>query len=535
MDDLPDEIIVMILKNYSYLSEFFSWRLVSKRFRFLIDNHTKLKELIINRKLSTIKSPHSPRHRSAPLTYVKETPIHNRNTIQLELFNPSDSSSFQTLCSNLRYLKIGILFCLTKTSIQALNGLTKLEELVSEAVSMGDDSPAELSLPNLKVLSIGSVLSCKLKINSKLEKFYCGLNFYKQFASRFQIELNHPEHLIYLETDHGVPDQVISFKNLRTLRFRPISLRDIKRVLKIESLQEIYFKFDELNIGNLIDYSMDQKEVLNRQDLKIYFANILITRPFRTYGFANLRSPRYLLITNFDALLARYYRSLPDCLPDHRAILGFSSMFCVLNKRKLVFDPKTSLPKCFFRKFLNVQFICIEDSQNQSKLVEVLGEFKHLNSLKIEKTCEFTQSIIDKLPKLCPQLKAFEVTERRNEDETELVRLNYGPICELKYLWNLNLCTDLKTLQDLQFMLDLFKGSRYLAECYLRVRKEYNVSKPHCTIRVKRQALHLFSTQYFGAEKNLFKGNMEFDELRIFVHFLGIFSILYEFSNVKSF
>lgn len=446
---------------------------------------------------------------------MKEVPVDCRNVIQVEQFDPPDSSSFQMLCSNLRYLKIGINFILTKTVIETLNGLTKLEELILESVSMKDDSRAELSLPNLKVLSVEDCFqSFKLIINSKLEKLYYGCCFF--VASEIQIKLNHPEHLIYLETEAGIPKQMPAFKSLRTLRFSPISRRDLKIILKLESLQEIYFKFAELHNGKICDsinFLMEQRGILNRHDLKIYFANILIARPFRTYGFSRLPSFSF----SFDALLVSYYRCLPNCLPDHRKIFSFGAMFLALNKRKRVLDEDTSLPECFFRKFPNIQFIRLESSRSQENLVKVLGEFKNLNFLQIKETCQFTQSILDQLPKSCPQLKVFEI-KVCGKDKTELVRLNYRPICKLKYLCNLGLCTGLETVQNLQIVLDLFEESRYLAEVKLRFK--YNDGKYHCSIEVKRKARNLFSIKYFSFEQNMFKENTEFDGLRDFVGFL---------------
>lgn len=526
MDVLPDEMLVMILKKYVYLSDLFAWRRVSKRFRYLIDNHlNRVEELRVRPKLDTYKWHFSRRlfrHRPSPLTYVKEEPVDYRNDLQIDGFPPANgSSSFPILCSNLRYLKINNIFYQCQAGLDTLNALVKLEELILGIISIGAPvamrekliDQGELKLPNLKVLSVESITSCKLIVNSRLKKLYYGCCFFPRYVWQFQIELKHPEHLKYLETNLGIPEQMPAFKNLQTLRFRPIKSSDLDVISQLESLQEVYFKFDELYdgyTGRMIDYLAEQMRNLNRPNPKIYFANILITRPFGEYRFK--RSP--LFPGRFDELLMQNYDTLADCLTDHRFFFYFDEMFSFVGKSSSPVDEKTLLPVCFFRRFRNLKFIFVHSSQTQQKLVPILKRFRNLVFLKINRIGQFTQAVINELPKSCPQLKALEIDEQEDKDQNEVVRLDYRPIWDLAFLYHLSLGNHLEDSQTVQILLDLFKESKYLAEVSIRFRKEHNDHK-YRSIVLKRETYKRFSVAYSGFEANFSKQqHLGFDELK---------------------
>lgn len=317
MDDLPDEILVMILKKYSYASELFVWRLVSKRFRNLIDNHLNLKELIIRSKLQQFVVFLSQSNQYG-IIYSKEEPVDYRNFIQMNEFKPPERSSFQMLCTNLKYLKIDILLSLTEGVVETLNKLIKLEELVLECLAKQGAFKAELSLPNLRRFFLkNSQHPFKLIINSRLKQLYNG--------SSVEIDLKNPDHLECLLTRETSLKQLSSFKNLRVFNFFPSFNRkqqSTKFLSFLDSLEEIYLKinlvkfkerayFDQ--VASVVDELLNKKRILKRDNFKIYFANILVTRPFKDYNFRSFQRPYFYL----DAMVMHHYHYRTDCLSNH--------------------------------------------------------------------------------------------------------------------------------------------------------------------------------------------------------------------------
>lgn len=503
MEDLPDEILVMILKKYSYASELFVWRLVCKRFRNLIDDHVNLKELIIYPKLKRYFycSP-----RSGLTKYVRKEPVDYRNFIQIERFEPPKESSFQMLCSNLKYLNITIALCLTETVIETLNKLIKLEELIVKSVSNENVFKPKLSLPNLKVLSIKKSNSFDLIIESRIKKLYHG--------DSLRIELKYPDHLEYLET-FTFPKQLMLFKNLRILKFDPSPREKLKFPSFLASLEEIHLRFREkLNsdfIARVVDFLLNQKRTLNRENLKIYFANILMTRPFKDYKLKLKGYPRRPF-TDLEAMVMRHYHYLADSLPDHSKIFYFRSLFAFNSKlHHSDLDEKTSLPADFFQKFTNIQFIRanLSDFQFQKIFFAVLEKCKRLYGLEIEKNC-LAESIIEKLPELCPQLRRFKVNDFFYQNQV----CCYKPVLRLKYLYSLKLDYSLNELEDLQIVPDLFRECKYLASFSIEFVTKYHHSKKICPLFFERQSYKLYSIELGRFENHFYEEkNLDFEKL----------------------
>ena len=311
-------------------------------------------------------------------------------------------------------------------------------------------------------------------------------------------------------------------RNLRVLRFRPSPnakpkfSKTFNKVLHLcEGLEEVYFKYfsgDSMNRVRytqlLVDYLLKQKRVLKRDNLRIYFCNILITKPFRKYKFRLSGGG----CTDIDAMLMTHYHRLADRLPDHCEINRFSSLFFR--------DPTQELPECFFERFPNIQFINGVWPPFDSKLIAILGKCKNLSWLDIDTSCHITQSIIDRLPELCPQLRILKIDSRSEDNESVTERIDhnqihdYQPICRLRHLYRLEVCPHLEDCLNLQIVLDLFKECRYLA--YLMIRfQNYDHQRHDCSIHIKRETYKLYSVELKEESWNvvLEKKNIDFNEL----------------------
>ena len=215
MESVPDEVLVMILRDYLYADELVICRLISKRFRFLIDNYVNLKELIIY--CYNLK-----RGYMVDLSHVSNEPVNYKNSIRLGATKLSLNPSFPLLFANLRALESNLCTEMTTDTLNVLNGLTKLEKLVFKHVlfTTEDDllQPPTLSLPNLKILSLHLVKTDsdrrkeiilrrirkwsrttsnpvtipkehpKMIVSSKIEKLYI-----TSHGCLSSIRLNHPE------------------------------------------------------------------------------------------------------------------------------------------------------------------------------------------------------------------------------------------------------------------------------------------------------------------------------------------------------
>ena len=135
MESLPDELIVMILKEYLHPGEVVTCRSVSKRFLFLIDNCINFKELVFLSDVSTLSD--ISHQASCSISNAVQRPMKNMIRLQWNkygCYKVFPEAPFKILFYSLKYLEFGFRSILTKFLLDALNELTLLEKLIFNEV-----------------------------------------------------------------------------------------------------------------------------------------------------------------------------------------------------------------------------------------------------------------------------------------------------------------------------------------------------------------------------------------------------------------
>ena len=283
MESLPDEVIVLILKEYLYPSEVLTCRSVCKRFKFLVDHLINFKELTI---LSDL--PSLPWGLRLWRSNAVDRPV--KNIIRLhELYGKTkffpDSRFKIPFSASLKVLQVGVELELSEFMIYALNDLDELEKLVLMGLKFSAKFKHPwLSLQMLKMLSIADLSKknqSKLFVTSQIETLFC--------SQLHLIELNRPEYLTRLETWSPLTTtDLSSFKNLRTLKYVASSESNRNILESLKHLEEIHLRFQLSNtifdvLSGLIDHLMNQKSVLGRPNVRIYLLDISLIKPYKEY------------------------------------------------------------------------------------------------------------------------------------------------------------------------------------------------------------------------------------------------------------
>ena len=221
---------------------------------------------------------------------------------------------YQKLFANLRYLTC----YLTRYSnegtyekLEYLNEFVKLEKL-SLALGSVPRRCQTLTLPNLKCFgcSFEAILlkpksyECRVRVlnwqygllkfrdRRKFKKPDCYLRLNSRVETLWltnleEVELCCPEQVTCLEVGLLDAKNLSELKNLRTLRCQAICKSNLNLLEHLPALEEICVKSSEQEYSEiklLLDHLMNQKALLEREAVQIYFCDILLTRPVETYG-----------------------------------------------------------------------------------------------------------------------------------------------------------------------------------------------------------------------------------------------------------
>lgn len=296
---LLDEIWRLIFTKYLDFVDTARCRLVSKRFKYLIDNlgPTELAIYDCSKFYNQLEKFYVD-HDREPVYWIQLS--------KLNFFRFKPNSSFQIMFKHLKFLQIYLSLnalsrdekkLFKKFNLEFLNEFTSLEKLYLNEVSISRSQT--LRLPRLKVFSI-ELFSRRearedprfyginyrkqpfLVLDSKVERLFC--------ARATLLVINHPECIEFLECrrDEFKTEQLAQFKSLKVI-YLPASESVVAAFRVLESLEELHLnKYDryanrDQQRGNLIRQLINERGT-SRRNVKIYFSDILL--PFKGPLFA---------------------------------------------------------------------------------------------------------------------------------------------------------------------------------------------------------------------------------------------------------
>lgn len=423
MDGLPDELIVTILRDPNLkLNDLVKCRRISKRFRFLIDNHVSvfIKELAVSGQLIN----EYQKVRSVAQSYYERF-----GRLQNENFHLK-GSRFESLwflkkpLSRNLFANLKCLTCNLKneiTNLEILNHFVQLESLIIEQ-KITLERRATLKLPRLKYLALDRIDSCSkrvfLRLKSKVQVLK--VNFMGS-----ELKLAYPGELRSLDINFlNGESKICSMKNLRVLKSRHFQRRKWNFLEYLLALEEVYIKTEFAamrgELKALCEHLMKEKEILGRQNVRIYFCDVLLTKPFQSYGFERFEEHRY----NITRLQIHHFKLLPDRVLESTNMYGtsYNLVTACLNEQKI------SLAD-YFRKYPNIQGVYVQQITNDEDLLFFLKQCSSLILLEFRDQCLVSQHIVNQLPDCCPRLKFL-----RLKDKLVGCQIDYSPLKQLKHL-----------------------------------------------------------------------------------------------------
>lgn len=375
MDDLPPELIAIIVRDYSLSYEDKrNCRLVCKKWNAIV---SQLKEdcLLLSTRI-----------------LVNETWFHTN-----EWANPRDhlftdlnyqllpEIQMQTTFSNLRKLYVWIsTFEHELDPGRTINHLKQLEQLQLNRVNLKQES--ELRLPNLKCFSLSTIAN-----DRRIRLVTPKLKALRTVLKDMDYDFVHPETITHLVVDECDPI-IGSLMNLESLTAKKFSKIGEETVLGLKRLKEIHnigysvFGFSDLNFFRALH---DRKQANSELNFQLFICG-LDYASFLQIDRSNFMSS---VITPFYS--ANYERLVP---------LVYEERF-VFNK----FDFRTNaIPGDFFRKFPNIKQVLCEKTTNESLFLEFLRQVPYLDNLHLDLLVISPQNC-DSLADCCPRLTCLEL------------------------------------------------------------------------------------------------------------------------------
>ena len=525
MDSLPDEVIVWMFEEYLKPSEVIICRSVCKRFRFLVDHLVNFKELNLLGDSGTFWCALRLLRSNAVESPLKNVICLHDKRIKWDkpIFFPG--SPFKIPFARLKVLQVGIQLNLSRSLVGALNELDKLETLVLTIVKIQSKNRTPcLSLPNLKVLSIDDLdIEKKLKmsmlrrkieklakqnklkliVTSKIETLFC--------SSPHFIQLTCPECLTHLESWSDLANiDLPSFKNLRTLKCPILHESNWNILDDLEHLEEIHlrrFNVTDEDCGQFVDHLMNRRAALGRSNVRIFFHNVSLTKPFKEYQFQRGYKGEGL------PMQITHYRDLPDQGADTKWF-SYDSVIRVLDDQAAnlrmngIALNEHGFPTCFFEKFPNIRSITQRhdpDSQlsneapfDEARFIWFVKQCRNLYDIQLDVDLCPSQYILDQLPDACGSLQVLtflhhfrETGERRSEPD-------YAPLRRLKNLWGLTFCTQHLSEQLVEQLMGMIEDLQYLVQVTLKT-----VPKRMIQMKILKIAgLYLLDIEDFDDERN---------------------------------
>ena len=484
MEDLPDEILLIILEEHLHVRELARCRLLSKRFKVLVDNFVRIKKFVFENMECTDFIYAYSGMCDTTIKPIKRKPPNPNHFIRLfrrlNRFDLPSDSSFQTVCCKLRSLVLSVDFPFSESNEAALNKLVELEELYIRTVDIYErETPAQINLPNLELLSINHFTAVqiglsaklvmpktKLVVNSKIKQLvYDELGFFRNFE--LLLDLKHPEHVRFLKIVNMETENLSSFQNLRVLHCEKISKSNYCKIVEtLPDLEEISFVtcythllVTKHKIAKMANYLNHQKALFGREKLKIYYFGILLNKPFEEYDF-NIDSGNIVLKhLNFYDQLAEHLPFLVSVDNYGELVVGLQNLAAT---KKLILDLH-GLPVRFFERTC-IQHIELRSRiENTDQFCSFLKQCKWVRELRFDEGAAFhlEQCILD----LIANLYALSLTKLSVFGANS--RLDFRPIFKMQLLIELKIKPiNLDSEDEFQELLVNFRNLKYfLAGC----------------------------------------------------------------------
>lgn len=516
--ELLDEIWRLIFSEHLDFVETVRCRQVSKRFKFLIDQLRPTDLLVYGR-----MNPNF-------LGNSYRDDRNSSNWIQLNRLELVPDSSFQIVFASLRVLELNIELNMSgkkEFSLEVLNEFHGLEKLYMNKVVISRNQT--LHLPNLQVFSIdlySEEESKELQIRwniridySKQPRLFLDSKVKRLLCRRTKLlVILHPEYIEEFEcNDRKLEKDVEFFKNLRVLHSR-LTESTLTAFENLQNLEE--FHVLSLDKENLLKRLIAKRAALGRE-VKIYFLDVCFLPLDTSIDIQIYGEPLKVRIQNYNRLAECVreikqirYQNLIDCLdtelkPEHEVQLN-----------------ECRFPVDFFEKFVNIENVSVGSNtvmqwrsgivKDEERFLWFLSRCSRLTKLSFEREL-LTQSIVNRLPEVCRQLKVFTIARANDHYGPRLSSLDLRPVYKLKQLFVLRIDSKDASLDSPLDLLVLFESCRYLMSVtlsYIHIEKRtlYLVFTPSQADLTLNQERGAFS--YANFKRNLGKIIEECKELR---------------------
>lgn len=403
MDRLPAEMITIILNNLS-IRDKLSCRLVSKKFKLIIDNHVKVHRL-------TALGPSSTQFSKNWFYTNLSNEEHDLVFIQMD-FLYGKLNELHIFC------RLRSLFISFEDSVQeldferSLNHLKQLKELNIHSTKLKESTT--LSLSQLEILSLESV-SGTIKFDTPR------LFAFKSDKKLTDFQFVHPQVIKYLVLNHDAG--VEQFVNLEVLLcsnysfFRPELLRKLTKLKELQAFREATSdgEYDDLIV---FDRVYQEKQRLGLVDLKMIVSGL----PYEYYQNAfHHEDESYLILEN--------YGNTIQVLPFVKR-LDYSDLLQVF---------VNGIPASLPMKLPNIQEVsCLDTVIELDDFFGFLKNCQSLNSLTLDCRSFSDQRHYDRLANLCEKLTFLHliITDKS-------VCINFDFVLRFKFLCGLVLKREL--------------------------------------------------------------------------------------------
>lgn len=470
MDNLPVELVVKILNNLNLKSKL-RLRLLSKRYKSIIDNLINFKELIIceNKRISTFSD-----YLSDDFRMVKW--FDNHKFMDLNNFivlNKSNSNYFISILNDQHFKNIQKLY-IQQIPDNMLNFVAKFNRLDCLYINFQYDGPITKSHTSHPLLIENKNLT-KLKLYSSAINYNYSDSCYFYFFHRrtiinclnlkslYSAQFNnfkflHPNSVTFLSTD----DYFHSLLNISD--FPELKIREYKFFLIDSTLKNYLIFFSEFekhkNIKRIIIYIKG-----------LQYDKELFTRFINYYLNSNLKNRIQLFINGIQVkdnfFISDYYQNrylndeyLSICLDNYSCLL--SSLPEIRSMNYSAYESKlleNKIPHCFLNKLTNLNEISIiKPIENQNKFFKLLFDLNQINTLNIHRGTLLKNDFYFNLYKYMPNLVELNINDNNYElidslDLNFLLNFKYLEIFEIERELDLNLIGNL--FVNLVYLLEL--------------------------------------------------------------------------------
>ena len=428
MERIPPEIIAIVL-GFLSVRDKRRCRLVSKRFKSIVDSHVKVNRL-------TALGPNSTEF--SKNWFFSNLPNDERDLVFVQMRFLHGQVNELPAFSRLRCLFISFEDSDQELSFESgLNQLKQLKELNIHSTRLVERST--LSLSQLEILSLESV-SGSIKLDTPL------LSAFKSDQKLKYYQFVYPHKIKYLVVSHdaGV-EQFVNLENLLSSSysfFRPETLHRLTKLKQLQAFRQASAdgEYDDLAIFDLV---YQEKQRLGLNDLKMFVSGLEYDYYLNAFHHED---ESYMIIENW------YCANSIQVLPFVKR-LDYGDLLQVF---------VNGIPGNLLTKLPNIQEVsCLDGPIEVDDFFRFLKNCKSLNSLTLDCKSFTDQHHYDRLPDLCQKLTFLHLIVDKS------IAINFNFILSFKFLCGLvlkrelsyelveSLFTRLRTFKLLNF---IYKG-----------------------------------------------------------------------------